>query len=199
MFNPRNAKFGPQSGSSFISRSFGKRRLNAPDRELPFEPSEGAPEAHVRVASKRQVAVVCAPQIEPIRITILPRITVGGADHERDRRPGGQLTAVDRKIGLDHSPERLHRAFVSKQLFDGRRQQGLIAAQFRVRVGMLQQRVIPLPIRLRVVSWPPNSSMTHCAYSSSSVITPASSAASSSRLSRSFLRAPLRSRMVCEK
>src|SRR6185436_11935869 len=53
-------------------------------RELPLEPRQRRAEAEVDAVAEREMAVVRAPEVEPVRLPELSRVPVGGVDHQEE-------------------------------------------------------------------------------------------------------------------
>ena len=104
--------------------------------------------------AEREVAVVRAPEVEPVRLPELGRVAVGGVDHQEEAIPSPDVLVADPEVLAGDAHHRRSGAVVAQQLLDGR------GAQRRIltpgprfgRVPEQGQRPVPDEVRRRLVT-----------------------------------------------
>src|SRR2546427_364963 len=97
------------------------------------------PGAGVDARDEREVAVRRAPDVETVRVRELRRVTVGGADPERDERSRVHRDATEHRVAHGAPVAELVRALEPEELLDGARDQAGLGAQPQVLPRVLEQ------------------------------------------------------------
>src|SRR5262249_39730433 len=97
--------------------SASRKRLK---RELTFDAGERRTKAKMTCPAKRQVAIVGARKVEPIRIGKAFRITIAGAHHRDNCLAFANLLATEFGVLRTNASCVLTRTLVTQKLFDRR-------------------------------------------------------------------------------
>src|SRR3989442_1213913 len=126
----------PFDGDTLFALSVGDRPA---DRRAALHPCEPHPGAGVDARDEREVAVRRAPDVETVRVRELRRVTVGGADPERDERSRVHRDATEHRVAHGAPVAELVRALEPEELLDGARDQAGLGAQPQVLPRVLEQ------------------------------------------------------------
>jgi hypothetical protein len=83
----------------------------------------------VSIATKSEMADMCAVNVEAIRVRILSFVALGGSNHEGEGRSDGKPDSVDLYLLSDCPTRSLHGALIAKGFLDDAAYKAGIVAQ----------------------------------------------------------------------